>query len=327
MMDKLRVGFIGCGGIAQYHFGHFEKMQEKAQIVACCDLLEDRRQAAAERFGAVPYADYRDMLEGEKLDAMFICVHPGAHDGMEFLAIEKGIHLFVQKPMTLDMKYARKVMNALKKKGLINAVGLQCRYTETMPFVKNWIDHHDIATISCYRFGGVPMVWWWRLMEQSGGQAVEQTIHNFDLLRYFFGEVAQVQAVGRHGIVKNIENYNVDDASLTLITFKNGIVGTFTTGCFGYFPGDFNFFAADGHKMEYGLAGNYKVISANMTIDGKSSNDYGQECDETFIDAVRGEIPATEILSPYSDACKTLAFTLAINESIEQGGIAVKPAM
>jgi len=326
-MDKLRVGFIGCGGIAQYHFGHYEKMQEKAQIVACCDLLEERRKATAERFGAVPYADYSDMLEREKLDALHICVQPGAHDGMEFMAIEKGIHLFVQKPMTLDMKYARKVMNAIKKKGLISAVGLQCRYTDTLPFVKNWVDRHEIATISCYRFGNVPMVWWWREMEQSGGQAVEQTIHNFDVLRYLFGEVAQVQAARRRGIVKGIENYNVDDASSTLITFKSGVIGTFTTGCFGTFPGDFNFFAADGHKMEYYLGGNYKASSANMTIEGKASNDYGQESDETFVDAVRGEIPADEILSPYSDACKTLAFTLAINESMDQGGIPVKPAM
>jgi predicted dehydrogenase len=326
-MGKVRVGFIGCGGIAQYHFGHYEKMADKAQIVACCDLLEDRRKKTAERFRAVPYADYREMLDREKLDALHVCVQPGAHDGMEFIAIEKGIHLFVQKPMTLDMKYARKVMNAIKKKGLISAVGLQCRYVDTLPFVKNWVDHHEIATVSCYRFGGVPMVWWWRQMKESGGQVVEQTIHNFDILRYLFGEVAQVQAVRRRGIVKGIENYDVDDASSTLITFKSGLIGTFTTGCFGYFPGDFNFYAANGHKMEYGLGGNYKATSANMNIEGKPSNDYGQECDETFIDAVRGEIPADEILSPYSDACKTLAFTLAINESMDQGGIPIKPAM
>ena len=326
-MDKVRVGFIGCGGIAQYHFGHYEKMGDKAQIVACCDLLEDRRKKTAERFGAVPYADYREMLDREKLDALHVCVHPGAHDGMEFIAIEKGIPLFVQKPMTLDMKYARKVMNAIKKKGLISAVGLQCRYVDTLPFVKNWVDHHEIATISCYRFGGVPMVWWWRQMKESGGQAVEQTIHNFDILRYLFGEVEQVQAARRRGIVKDIENYDVDDASSTLITFKSGVIGTFTTGCFGAFPGDFNFFAANGHKMEYGLGGTYKATSANMNIEGKPSNDHGQECDETFIDAVRGEISADEILSPYSDACKTLAFTLAINESMDQGGVPVKPAM
>ena len=323
-MSQLRVGFIGCGGIAQYHFGHFEKMLEKARIVSCCDILEERRLATAERFGAKPYADYKAMLEQERLDALFVCVQPGAHDGMEFLAIEKGIHLFVQKPMTLDLDYARKVNQAIKDKGLISAVGLQCRYVESLPFVKNWLDHQELGTISCYRFGGMPMVWWWRQMKQSGGQAVEQTIHNFDICRYFFGEVEQVQSLRRRGLISGVENYDVDDASSTLILFESGLIGTFTTGCFGNFPGDFNVYANGGGKLEYGLGGAYKISTTNMTIEGKAANDYGQECDETFIDAVLGEVPADEILSPYEDACKSLAFTLAINESMNQGGMPVK---
>jgi predicted dehydrogenase len=326
-MDKVRVGFIGCGGIAQYHFGHLEDLQDKAKVVACCDILEDRSTEAAERFSATAYTDYREMLDKEQLDALFVCVQPGAHDGMEFIAIEKGIHLFVQKPMTLDMDYARKVNDAIKQKGIINAVGLQCRYVETLPFIKSWVDRNDIGTISCYRFGGVPMVWWWRIMEESGGQAVEQTIHNFDVLRYLFGEVAQVQALSRTGLITDIENYDVDDASTSLIQFQSGVIGSFTTGCFGYFPGDFNFYAANGNKMEYYLGGNYKAISENMTIEGKATNDYGLECDETFIDAIRGEFGQEEILSSYEDACKSLAFTLAINESMQQNGAPVKPVM
>ncbi|NMA43884.1 MAG: Gfo/Idh/MocA family oxidoreductase [Oligosphaeraceae bacterium] len=325
-MNQLRVGFIGCGGIAQYHFGHFEKMTEKARIVACCDILEERRLAAAERFGAKAYADYKQMLEQEKLDVLFVCVHPGAHDGMEFLAIEKGIHLFVQKPMTLDLDYARKVNKAIKDKGLISAVGLQCRYVDSLPFVKNWLDHQELGTISCYRFDVMPMVWWWREMKHSGGQVVEQTIHNFDICRYFFGEVEQVQVLRRRGLIKDVEKYDVDDASSTLMLFKSGLIGTFTTGCFGYFPGDFNVFANKGAKLEYSLDGSYKITSPNMSIEGKAANDYGQECDETFVDAVRGEISADEILSPYEDACKSLALTLAINKSMDQGGMPVKAA-
>ena len=51
-MDKVKVGFIGCGGIAQYHFGHFDKMRDKAQIVAACDLQEEQAKATADRFQA-----------------------------------------------------------------------------------------------------------------------------------------------------------------------------------------------------------------------------------------------------------------------------------
>lgn len=328
-MSQVRVGFIGCGGIAQYHFGHYEKMGEKARIVACCDLIEERRRATAERFGAVAYADYREMLAQEKLDALHICVHPSAHDGMEFIAIEKGIHLFVQKPMSLDMKYARKVMNAIKKRGLISAVGLQCRYVDTLPLVKQWVDRNEVAVLSCYRFGGMPLVWWWRQMQHSGGQVVEQTIHNYDICRYLFGEVVRVQAASRRGVVRGVENYDVDDASSALLTFKNGLIATFSTGCFGGVesPAGFTAYGKDGNKLAYNLGGTYTIERPNCRIEGKPANDYGQECDETFIDAVRGDIPADEILSPYADACKTLALTLAVNESIANGGMPVKPAM
>ena len=62
-MTKVKVGFIGCGGIAQYHFGHFERMRDKAEIVATCDLLEERA-TAAERFGqAISW--YKEMFEKE----------------------------------------------------------------------------------------------------------------------------------------------------------------------------------------------------------------------------------------------------------------------
>ena len=148
-MTKVKVGFIGCGGIAQYHFGHFERMRDKAEIVATCDLLEERAKAAAERFGAKPYLDYKEMFEKEKLDALFVCVQPSAHDGMELIAIEKGIHLFVQKPMTLDMKYAKKVLAGIKKKKLVSAVGLQCRYAETLDIAKRWVAGKQIGMVSC----------------------------------------------------------------------------------------------------------------------------------------------------------------------------------
>jgi len=232
-MDKVKVGFIGCGGIAQYHFGHFDKMRDKAQIVAACDLQEERAKATADRFQAKAYLDYKQMLSKEKLDALFVCVQPGAHDGMEMLAIEKSIPIFVQKPMTLDMAYAKKVLAGLKKKKLPSAVGLQCRYCDSVDIAKRWADTHDIGVISGHRLGGMPKVWWWRVMEQSGGQAVEQTIHDFDLLRYIFGEVTSVSSVRRRGLMTDVENYNVDDASSTVLTFKSGAIGTFSTGCFG----------------------------------------------------------------------------------------------
>ncbi|MBP5641153.1 MAG: Gfo/Idh/MocA family oxidoreductase [Victivallales bacterium] len=328
-MERINVGFIGCGGIAQYHFSHFDKMLDKARIAAACDLIPERAQKTAERYpGANVYTDYREMFEKEKLDAVYICVQPGAHDGMEFIAIDKGINIFCQKPMTLDMNYAKKVLAGIKRKKLISAVGLQCRYSDSWDFIKQFIGRkiaaNDLAMVSAYRIGGFPMVWWWRRFEQSGGQAVEQTIHNFDMLRWIFGEVKQVCSVRRRGVIRDIPDHNADDASSTLITFKNGVIGTFNTGCFGGSEGDTTAYYRNGN-IKYSLFGNYTITEPNRTVTGKPMNDAGQECDETFVDAVRGDIDREEILSPYADAIKTLAFVFAINKSMDANGAPVVP--
>ena len=323
-MDKVRVGFIGCGGIAQYHFGHLERTA-KAQVVAVCDKIAERAQTAADRFKAKPYAVYAEMLEKEKLDAVFVCVEPSAHDGMEFMAIEKGCHLFVQKPMTLDMAYARRVRDALARKKLISAVGFQCRYVETLPRVKAWLDGERLGMVSCFRLGGLPMVWWWRQRQHSGGQVIEQTIHNYDILRYLLGEATAVTGMAREGIVTGIENYDTEDASSVTMQFKSGVVATMMTGCFSpdaFGAGDFLFYSLEG-KLTYGLGGDFMIQKKNLTLDGKPANDYGQECDETFLDAVL-ENDQSLVLSPYADACKTLELVIGATESMRQGGKLIK---
>ena len=322
MNEQVRVGVIGCGGIANWHFGHLEKI-EAANVVAVCDLIEERVQKAAERFSATPYESYRKMLEEQALDAVYVCVPPYCHDGMELAAVEKGCHLFVEKPVSLNLEYAENVRDALAAKELISAVGFQIRYTEFLPRVKAWLGMQEVRMFSHHRIAGMPWVWWWRQHKLSGGQVVEQTIHDFDLLRYLFGEVAAVQSMGVRGAMNDIENYDTEDGSCTTLRFENGLIGTVLTGCYVNHGGmhGLNVFAKEG-RLEMGF-GRYKIIEQNMTIEGKSSNDCGQEEDETFIEAVRtGD--GGDILSPYADAVKTLAVVLAANRSMDSGGELVR---
>jgi len=319
MADKVRVGFVGCGGIANFHFGHMEKIDD-AQIVAVCDLIDERVQNAAQRFDAKPYKDYHDMLEQEKLDAVYVCVEPSAHNGMELLAVEKGCHLFVEKPIALSMDYARQVCEGIKEKGLISAAGFQDRYLDFIPRMKAWLDMQEIGFFNGYWVGGMPQVWWWRRRETCGGQAVEQTIHTFDMARYLFGEVVAVQAMGRRGIMTDVENYDTEDASGVTMTFESGLIGTIYSGCFSHCGGKsgIDVFCKHG-RLEYTERTGFRVTEANMTIDAKAGNDYGQEEDDVFIEAcLTGD--ASEILSPYEDAMKSLEIVLAANDSMDAGG-------
>ena len=323
MSDKVKVGFVGCGGIGNYHFGHFEKIED-AQITAVCDLLDERVQKAAERFGATPYKDYREMLAKEKLDAVYVCVEPCAHDGMELLAIEHGCHLFVEKPVALSLEYARQVQAGLEAKGLIGAAGFQDRYLDIAPRMKAWVEMQEVGFFNGYWVGGMPGVWWWRNRATSGGQAVEQTIHTFDMARYLFGEVVCVQAMGRRGIMTDVEDSDTEDASGVTMTFENGIIGTIYSGCFAQFAGKngIDIFAKGG-RLEYTERAGFRVLEPNLTIDAKTGNDYGQEEDDVFIDAILAD-DASEVISTYAEAVKSLEVVLAANESMDLGGELVR---
>lgn len=331
MAKQVKIGFIGCGGIANYHFGHYDKDKNgnpkipNAKIVAVCDKIAERANAAAQRFGAKPYLCYKEMLEKEKLDAVYVCVEPCAHDGMELMAIQKGCNLFVEKPVALSLDYAKKVEAALAKKKLINAAGFQDRYVDFIPTMKSWVAHSKVGFFNAYWVGGMPGVWWWRRRDTSGGQAVEQTIHIFDMCRHLFGEVVEVQAFGRRGIITDVENYDTEDASAVNLKFANGIIGTVFSGCFVRGGGGkcgIDVFTMNG-RLEYVERTSLHIAEPNRTIDIKTGNDYGQEEDDTFIDAIIHKDQSL-IFSPYAEAVKNLQVVLAANESMDKGGKVIK---
>ena len=331
MAKQVKIGFIGCGGIANFHFGHYDKDKNgnpkipEAKIVAVCDKIEERANAAATRFGAKPFLSYKEMLSSVKLDAVYVCVEPCAHDGMEMMAIEHGCNLFVEKPVALNLDYAKKVEVALAKKKLINAAGFQDRYLDFEPMMKAWVKQSKVGFFNAYWVGGMPGVWWWRRRDTSGGQAVEQTIHTFDMCRNLFGEVVAVQAFGRRGIITDVENYDTEDASAVNLTFENGIIGTVYSGCFirgGGGKNGIDVYTMNG-RMEYVERKGVTITEPNRTISATTGNDYGQEEDDAFIEAILTKNQSL-IKSPYSEAVKNLQVTLAANESMDNGGKVIR---
>ena len=138
-MDKVRLGLIGCGGRMGAHMNCFEQM-DNVEIVAVCDPIPERREAAAKRFGAKRmYADHNELFANEDkttLDALYIAVEPTAHVNLEEQAIDKGIPFLVEKPMALDVEQARNIAKRVEETGLITAVGFQDRYLDLIEMVK-----------------------------------------------------------------------------------------------------------------------------------------------------------------------------------------------
>ena len=346
MGNKAKLAIIGCGGIGQYHMSHFVQFRDIIDIVGFCDLIPERAEEFAQKWGSGnTYVDFKQMLEKEEIQMVFICVPPYCHGEIENALIEKGIHFFVEKPLALDLEIAKDILLKSEAKGLVTASGFQCRYSNLIEPTREFINNNKIYFISCERMGGIPMVEWWRDKSLSGGQAMEQTIHQFDIIRYLYGEPETVFSMNTTGLIENPpEGYKTDDLSVTAVRYKSGILGTISTGCYvtggDSYDSKIVFSAADkraehkiitstkiyGEKPAEEESGSGFVVkgdggvgkSSDSAIEYKQIGDAGVLCDRTFIEAVIAGDP-TRVRSTYRDALKSVAFTMACNISMETG--------
>jgi len=273
------------------------------------------------------------------LDAAYICIPPYAHDEQtEIGFIEKGVALYIEKPMALDMALATKVRNKIMQHNVVTSVGFQLRYFTFLDDAKRFIKEYNPVTVYANRIGGLPGVFWFNNYDMSGGQLVEQNIHTVDMLRYLFGDVKRVFGVAGNAYI-DMANYDIDDHSTCLMTFKSGVTVTINTAC--YIPPK-----KRGEGLELNVetstpAPNYNHLMMisdravgqcdyfssfkEWTDTGKSNHytdksDCGDTADRTFIDAVKAKDP-NMVKSPYRDAYKTLQAVLAANESFRTGKV------
>lgn len=314
----IRIGFLGVGGIAHTHL-HALSQIEEATVVAFCDTDESRAQAAAARFQGRAYTDFEKMLKEEWLDALFVCLPPHAHVGQEELAAEKGLHLFIEKPVARTLERARAIEAAIQKAGIIASVGYHYRYYESTQRARERLQGLPIAMVVGYWNGGMPSVYWWRRHEMSGGQIIEQTTHIFDLARYLVGEIEEVYAYFAQRVMhQEVPETNVADVGVVALRFANGAVGTIMNTCLLQVPGKAGLEILTPQRMLEVSWGSLREVEPNRTEEYRSDeNPYLNE-DRIFLEAIqKGE--ASAIRSPYSDAVKTLAATLAADESARTG--------
>lgn len=315
----VRVGFIGAGGIANTHMNMLQAVED-VQIVAVSDISQERAESTAARYLAKAYSDYKDMLEHEQMDALYICVPPFAHEEQELLAIEKGINVFVEKPVARSLDSARKVRDAVAKKKIISAVGYHWRYLANTERAMQILQDRKIGMVQGYWMGGMPAVGWWKRMEESGGQMVEQTTHIFDLARYLCGDIVEVYAVYARREIEKSQNIDVYDVGTASMKFASGAVGTISNTCMLSVP-----YVVGLHiiakELVLEIHGDLKVIEPGHTETFASGANSMLAENRTFIEAIKSG-KSECIRSTYEDAVKTLAVTLACNESAKTG----KPA-
>jgi myo-inositol 2-dehydrogenase / D-chiro-inositol 1-dehydrogenase len=305
----LRVGLVGGGFIAGRHAGSLAAIQG-VQVAAVADPLPARAEALAARAGARAYSDHRWMLDAEALDAVYVCVPPFAHGPPELAALERGLPLFVEKPIAIDTATAETVAAEVARRGVVTATGYHWRYLDTVERAAELLAADPCRLLLGWWLDKAAGPDWWLREAGSGGQLVEQTTHLFDLARLLVGEVVRVHAEGgRFPRRSDLRAGDVLDVSTATLRFASGAVGSISSSCL----------LRRGHRVGLELICEGLALGLTETElvvdDGRSrqvlaaGRDPLAAEDRDFVAAVRGE-PAA-VRAPYAEALRTHRLTLA----------------
>ena len=152
----LKIGIIGTGGIANMHIGTYLE-QPDVEIVAGADIVPGKAADAFERFdieNARTYTDHKEMLANEELDAVSICTYNSTHAECCVSALEKGLHVLMEKPMSVTLEEAVAIRKAEKASGKILSIGFQPRFDINMQEIKRIIDSGALGKVYYIQTGG-----------------------------------------------------------------------------------------------------------------------------------------------------------------------------
>ncbi|MGM9954469.1 MAG: Gfo/Idh/MocA family protein [Peribacillus sp.] len=236
-MVKVQVGVIGCGSIAKNrHFPEYEAHQE-TDIVAVCDIAQDRANAAAQRYDAKAYTDYIELLKNKDIDVVSVCTPNYLHAPITIAALEAGKHVLCEKPMATSLEDAEKMNEAAVKSGKILMIGHNQRFVPSHQKAKKLIESGELGKIYSFRtaFGhSGPETWsvdgensWFFKKNQAViGAMGDLGVHKADLLRYVLGE--EFVEVGAFVETSAKQQADVDDSAACILRTGSGIIGTLT---------------------------------------------------------------------------------------------------
>ena len=248
-MNKTKVGIIGCGGIANgKHLPALKKLAAKGliEIVAFCDLIEERAVKAAKEYGtedAKVYTDYKELLKDNTIEAIHVCTPNRSHSFITVDALHAGKNVICEKPMAINSAEARKMVEAAQETGKLLTIGYQNRQTPEVQYIKKTCDAGDLGDIyyakaHAIRRRAVPT---WGVFlneyEQGGGLLIDIGTHALDITLWTMNNYKPKMVVGSvyHKLADKLENgsgnawgdwdpkeFTVEDSAFGYIVMENG---------------------------------------------------------------------------------------------------------
>lgn len=234
-MSKIKVAVIGCGSIAQHRHLPEYAMNDNIEIVAVCDVVDERAKKIASEYGVKAYTSYEELLENPDIDAVSVCTPNYLHAPISIAALEAGKHVLCEKPMATSKEEALNMIEAAKKNNKKLMIGHNQRFVPSHQKARQLIEEGVLGKIYSFRtaFGhGGPEgwsvdgadSWFFKKSEAFIGAMGDLGVHKTDLLRYLLGE--EFVEVGAFVETSAKENADVDDTAVCILRTESGIIGT-----------------------------------------------------------------------------------------------------
>src|SRR5665647_103643 len=232
-MKILKVAIIGCGNIFPMHAQSIKEVYN-AKIVAVCDIKEDRAKVKAAQYDCSYYTEYKEMFSKQDIDVLHICLPHFLHAEVAIYAAKLGVHIFTEKPMSINLQDAEAMIKTAKDNKVTLGVIFQNRYNPGSRLIKRTLESGELGKI----LAGKLEVTWNRSDEyyshsdwkgtwdmEGGGVIIDQAIHTMDLMRWFVN--SDIEYIDANISNRAHDIIQVEDSAEGVIKYKNGVVTAF----------------------------------------------------------------------------------------------------
>lgn|SRR5699024_809399 len=227
MKEKFVAGVIGAGKIGKLHINNLKK-NEDVRIKMVSDLFADELNEWFLQSGVENITkDYKDILEDDEINAVFICSPTSTHADLIKQAAEKGKHIFCEKPISFSEEETLEAYRVVKEAGVHFQVGFNRRFDKNFAEMQKRREDGKIGDVHLLKITSrdpnpPPLEY----IASSGGLFFDMTIHDFDMARFLVGEeVEEVYAQGANLVDPKIQEASDIDTAIITLTFKNGAIG------------------------------------------------------------------------------------------------------
>lgn len=240
-MNKiLNIGVVGLGRLGRLYATYFTSRIPGARLYAVSDVMPDAVNSVVAGTGAKGFVHYHDMLTDPALDAVVVMTPTKLHAEVVIAAAAAKKAVFCEKPLSLEIPEAEAMKAAVGKHGVFFQLGFMRRFDRAYLAAKKRIDAGEIGTPVMFKSSSKdqlpPPVEYLRPVN-SGGLFIDMGIHDFDLARWYMGEVATVFSIGNSVAFPEISQVGDVENGMSMLSFTKGGIGSVTLsriGIYGY---------------------------------------------------------------------------------------------